>query len=102
MATNNMALDTNLTLAREIMELVHHMRECNEKLAEKKAIMDGMVDGTNYTMLETMVGIAPNANGIGAPNGSGAALLYLVANTRDAFANSPVIQQFCTWITPKA
>lgn len=57
MATTWIATNTNMRLGADLRQAVHALKETRSDLRELKAVMETMIDGSDYSLLETQFGI---------------------------------------------
>ena len=58
MATTYISTNTSKRLGADLRQAVHALKEVRSDFRELKAVMETMIDGTNYTLLETEFGLA--------------------------------------------
>lgn len=69
MATSFVPVDNSKALGNALLQLARQAREFGEQLAALQAIMAGMVDGTDYSVLEAQLGL---------PAGKGSDVNYMI------------------------
>ena len=58
MATSYISVNTNKRLGQDLRYLVHQLKETRSDCRELKAVMETMIDASNYALLETEFGLA--------------------------------------------
>ena len=58
MATTYIPTNTSKRLGADLRQLSHSLKEARSDCRELKAVMETMIDGTDYTVLESEFGLA--------------------------------------------
>ena len=58
MATSWINTNTSKRLGADLRQAVHALKECRSDFRELKAVMETMIDGSDYSLLETELGLA--------------------------------------------
>lgn len=89
MAVTYIPIDNTKTLGIALLDLAKSARDFGEQLAAVQAVMAGMVDGTDYTVLEAQFGI---------PAGKGADLSYMLGVLKTSLDAVPQFALLPNWL----